>query len=230
MDACIIHYFKMTEPMQWRNAVFQQQTKRDLTPQQYKRFRKLTTDSFYFIGAERVADHIHFQMYGSGRDVYTIKSDCRTFTCNCMDSLFGRCACVCKHICFILTRVLRYYNVQFYTNLCIPETDVSVIQQRAERVVHRMRNELDMLDDQMKSLNLDACNTPFLVTRINPTEQCAICYDTFGDNVDILVNCPACKQIFHTTCMTSWLNVSKNKTCVYCRSTVWCKYKVNFMQ
>lgn len=49
-------------------------------------------------------------------------------------------------------------------------------------------------------------------------EDCPICCDSLRV---ALVRCPECKNVMHASCMAKWLSTVPNKTCGYCRSTMW---------
>ena len=58
-------------------------------------------------------------------------------------------------------------------------------------------------------------------------EDCPICFDIIENNSN-RINCPDCKKHIHKECMDIWL--SRNKTCVFCRSTMWKYYDKCFIQ
>lgn len=80
--------------------------------EQRKRWDKLTTDSFYLLGISTVDDKIKIDISGSTANVYTVTYylDDAGFFCTCPDarSHAKRHNVVCKHVCFVLNRLLKF--------------------------------------------------------------------------------------------------------------------------
>ena len=58
-----------------------------------------------------------------------------------------------------------------------------------------------------------------------PGDDCPVCYCELVAGSGTLVGCPDCGNGLHAECARRWLAHSPAATCVYCRSTVWKKYR-----
>ena len=61
------------------------------------------------------------------------------------------------------------------------------------------------------------------LTEKDKHETCGICFNELDLN-KLMAVCPKCHNIVHIHCMKKWMNMGKD-TCVYCRSSIWKKYK-----
>lgn len=147
------------------------------------------------------------------RDVYEVKlynsGKCSLF-CNCPYQKFksSKENTVCKHICFIVTKVAKHFDTEFYDTKILP-TDV------LNKLVERLETKVDC----RKVEKLDIKN--FQETEKPIEDVCPICYDDMSPDHNTIV-CPSCKNHMHEECMTIWLE--RQTTCVYCRSDVWKHY------
>jgi hypothetical protein len=154
------------------------------------------------------------------REKYTIvfHKPQANFTCNCKDFTFRAKSrdIVCKHITFIICKVLGIYDHTFFeTKKLSPE-----YQKRMARVIGGSgiwyNNNISVKHLNSKFIN----NT---IRKLNIEDPCPICCDTFGNGETI--SCPECHQFVHKNCMSVWLEQSDK--CVYCRSTNWSNYVKN---
>jgi hypothetical protein len=75
--------------------------------------------------------------------------------------------------------------------------------------------------DKFKNIKTGTINNNKITKEITEEDECIICFDTLlGQKEEMMVSCPVCHNIIHKLCMQKWLE-NGNKTCVYCRSTVW---------
>ena len=66
---------------------------------------------------------------------------------------------------------------------------------------------------------------PYSEKEINADDICIICYDELlDDKKSVCKQCPDCKNILHANCIEKWIQMDQ-KTCVYCRSNIFRKYK-----
>jgi hypothetical protein len=103
----------------WRNHDFLREIKDSVSFAQYKRLIKIVQDEFYLLDMKY--EDLVFKICGSTKNVYTISFDKseNTLKCNCPD-MCSHCithSCLCKHIVFVLLRVLKYYDVDIYKSL-----------------------------------------------------------------------------------------------------------------
>jgi hypothetical protein len=166
----------------------------------------------------------------------------KIFNCDCPAHRFKSSGdnTVCKHISFIMCRVIGYVTEDFFTTHRLLKDEVNMIMDKmsAQREVimtnielNRMKDSCNTIDDtrdkmiiKKKVMNRDSylnSNRPF------NEEECPICFDNIEDNKH-RINCPDCKKHVHKECMEIWL--SRNKTCVHCRSDNWKHYTKCFVQ
>jgi hypothetical protein len=117
----------------WRSPEFRQTAQQELSFNQYKRFVKIYEEDFYLL------DHREniFYISGSQQTVYQIRyhnihpgTINRELQCNCWDSKVHciKQNSVCKHIYFLMIRVLKYYQFDYYKNRVITdELDTNII-------------------------------------------------------------------------------------------------------
>jgi hypothetical protein len=162
----------------------------------------------------------------------------KIFNCDCPAHRFKSSGdnTVCKHISFIMCRVVGYVTTDFFTNHRLNKDEVNMILDKmsAQREVimthiemNRMKDTSNTIDDKMiirkKMLTRDSyLNSSKPVNE----EDCPICFDSIEMN-DNRLNCPDCKKHVHKECMEIWL--SRNKSCVHCRSDNWKHYSVCFV-
>ncbi len=161
-------------------------------------------------------------------------ADKKIFNCDCPAHRFksSQDNTVCKHISFIMCRVLGYATVDFFKTFTLNKDEVTMIMDKmsAQREaimmnveLNRMKDSCNAVDNSMiirkKILNKDSYLNS---TRDVAEEDCPICFDVIEKDVNRL-NCPDCKKHVHKECMEIWL--SRNNSCVHCRSDKWKHYK-----
>jgi hypothetical protein len=165
------------------------------------------------------------------------------FNCDCPAHRFKSSTdnTVCKHISFIMCRIIGYVTTEFFTNHRLNKDEVNMIMnkmsvQRDVIMTHiemnRMKDSCSAIDvtrDNMiihkKILNRDSYLNS---TRPVNEEDCPICFDTIEASGENRLNCPDCKKHVHKECMEIWL--SRNQTCVHCRSEQWKHYTKCFRE
>ena len=123
-----------------------------------------------------------------------------SFYCSCPYHKFNsnKEGTVCKHICFLVCKVLKYYDQTFFqTKIMDPDTLNVLLDKLQESDVWKDKQ----LCKQLLKLSLN----DFLVDDIKKEEQ--------------IVTCPTCENQMHSDCMNVWLE--RSNTCVYCRSDIW---------
>ena len=154
----------------------------------------------------------------STREKYTIvfnKLHCN-FTCNCKDFIYRSKIrdIVCKHITFIICKVLGIYDNKFFeTKKLSPE-----YQKKMCKIIGNSSSIWYNNDISIKHLNSEFKNC---VKTLNTEDSCPICCDVFGSE-NTIISCPECKGYIHKNCMDIWIETSK--TCVYCRSEIFKDY------
>jgi hypothetical protein len=212
----------------WRNNDFINNMKKNVSFAQYKRFEKILNEQFYVL--EILDDNL--KISGSTQNVYSISIDKILCTLNCdcpdMKSHCNHKKCFCKHIIFVIVRVLKYYNTDIYKELKFDEIKFLPF---LDKLKNSFMEDLSLtnlsLNEKYKSASDKSYNesivNKFSAYPFDEGYECAICYDLL-DIKENLLGCPTCKQSFHQNCFYKWLNSSINKNCVYCRSGVWKEY------
>ncbi len=129
-------------------------------------------------------------------------------SCSCMDWRI-RCrglSVACKHIYYLLVKILTYELYDYYDNQIMDP----------EGFKYLLRRRVDFGD-----IRFDAGRGDELGDQI-----CAVCYNALNDNniKDDLLKCPDCTRHFHKGCVNAWMQHSKKRNCVYCRSEKWNMY------
>ncbi len=166
-------------------------------------------------------------------------SDKKIFNCDCPAHRFksSQDNTVCKHISFIMCRVVGYATVDFFKTFTLNKDEVTMIMDKMsvqrEAIMmnveaNRMKDSCSAVDNSLiirkKILNKDSYLNS---TRAVDEEDCPICFDVIEQDNN-RINCPDCKKHIHKECMEIWL--SRNNSCVHCRSTNWKHYKKCFVE
>ncbi len=166
----------------------------------------------------------------------------KIFNCDCPAHKFqsGKDNVVCKHIAFVMCRVVGYITTDFFTNHRLTKDEVNMIMDKMslQRETIILNVEMNRMKDNCVGLKPDQNNVitikrnmmtkeNFLNSTRTIDEDCPICFDVIEHNNN-RINCPECKKHIHKECMEIWL--SKNNTCVYCRSKKWTHYKKCFIE
>jgi hypothetical protein len=212
-----------------------------LSPAQAKRYAKVFSEPFYLIDHTHDATRPHivhtFKICGSTRSVYTVHlyqngklfCDCPDMRSNCAKS-----QCVCKHVCFVLVRVLKHTGAAFYETRALEPEQVVALSEKCARLNEVVDAAVtnDELANKFKNWQpFDfKCKKPVF----DEDDECPICYLAFkpcddavttsNQNKDVILGCPTCKNSVHEGCMIRWLQQTAKPSCVYCRSTAWERY------
>lgn len=133
-----------------------------------------------------------------------------TIICSCKDYAF-RCYknnIICKHCVFVVNR-------------CLKLDVTNIVNGRQITDLQKFESKLNTIQI-VKRLNINT-NEEFLKNEkeMDKDDICPICMDDLV--TEDCVSCPTCKNYVHKTCIGVWLRTNKN--CIYCRSTIWNKYK-----
>lgn len=143
-----------------------------------------------------------------------------TFWCSCADHKFNSAKknIVCKHICFIVCKVLKILQTYYFDTKKLTSEHLSQLLGKFD-VNSEIWNDAKLVRKSSKITIQDFKNFP---EHVNDT--CTFCYDDMSDlDKPVSVSCPLCKHCFHEECMGIWLE-SQSK-CSYCSNNFWQYYK-----
>ena len=155
------------------------------------------SERIYLLDANFDSDIWNLTIKGQSKSIYKIKLSSENVKCKCMD--FNIRKNVCKHMYFILGRILK-----------------------DSKIINKIKCVADIEDNFNDiSLNLKNILNKHVSNNTNDLEYdnkecCSICFEEFGD--ESVEQCQlSCKNVFHTECINLWL--SNNNSCPLCRSS-----------
>lgn len=196
------------------------------------RYARVFYEPLYLLNVEKSESKHVFKISGSTANVYNISfyPFSGKIFCNCPDakSHAKKHHCLCKHICFVLFKVLKESVDKNNTNLF--QTHYLNSEEK-EKAINKINN-LNIYDNDFvnkkylekyeKLKNTDPKTLFSVKKEFKQEDDCPICYDTL-EEVKKCVQCPVCNNILHVICMNKWLS-SGNQNCPYCRSECWSNY------
>lgn len=146
------------------------------------------------------------------------------FTCNCMNFICRskQHNSVCKHITFIVCKVLGIYDYKFF--------ETKKLNKQYQKKLLKTINSSIWYDNNISIKYINYEFKQNVVRQLNINDKCPICCDYFN-NIEIecdttnskeIISCPECFNFIHKDCMDIWIKISNN--CVYCRSYKWENY------
>jgi hypothetical protein len=140
----------------------------------------------------------------SSKTIYKIIISENKVKCECMD--FQVRKNVCKHMYFILGKILKETNI-------IDDVDE----------IYDIKNNFEVITIQLKQILNNHISNPNNQNNnftYDNKDKCVICFEEFGN--ERVEQCQTiCKNVFHAECINLWL--SNNNSCPLCR-TSWDKF------
>lgn len=169
-----------------------------------------------------------FTVLGSMRDnireEYSIRlykpntNDKGMFWCSCPDHKFNssKKKTVCKHICFIITKVFKILDPLFFQTK-------QLTQQQFNTILNNIEDKSKLLSDKSLCKTNNTTKPIFIniIREISNDDHCPICFEELTK--DTIISCPTCLNYIHKECIKVWLE--RKNTCVFCRSDVFMHYK-----
>ena len=190
--------------------------------QQRTRFERGMHEDIYLLSHDR---NYCFKVSGASRNVYDLKFKKSKVSCSCPD-FYGHAArygCVCKHVCFIMGKVLGFgMGCDFFDRYVFSDDLWREFQAKYRTISldnDKYANE-EYIRRYTQMCDMDPEDMYQVKKQPEEDDMCPICFDGMSDN---LLGCPVCHNAIHKKCMEKWLQMGKN-TCVYCRNTVWRQY------
>lgn len=174
------------------------------------------------LGTIRILGQYNFQK--KEREAYQIKvfqNEPHTFWCSCIDHKlnFSKKNTVCKHISFIVCKVMKLFELEFFETKKLSDTNL-------QELLNRFSDKSDLWKN--KSLVRDLKQINFNTFKMFPTpidDTCTFCYDELTDaDINNSVCCPTCRHSYHSECMDIWLE--NYLRCSVCSSDIWKHYKI----
>lgn len=171
------------------------------------RYDRAFNQRLYLVSANLTDENINFNIMGSTGNIYNIKIITNKETCTCPDYL-GR-QTYCKHIFFILGRVLNISKSDIYNRMY----DIQSI--------NKYINETNILqqfiqDDLACKLNRLQLNSTKEVEQKPIEDNCPICFEKMNETEKLVYCKYVCGNSLHKECFDKWNKVKSNQ-CVYCR-------------
>ena len=220
-----------------------------MKPKQHERFQKLFYENHYLLRIIDSSHQINFDVSGSTSNIYQVKLmksfEWNNIFCNCPDSkkwanVHG---VVCKHILFVIFKVLKLFKFNNSMSTITVENDAEIFLER--RKLHKdfleviavfidlfnFNEETDFMKleyvekyqkikDSLEKKEINEEESNLLEEKDSGVDHCLICFEDFEKKTmlcrEINSQCLICKTIFHKECLSKWF--LHNKTCPYCRS------------
>lgn len=204
--------------------------------EQHYRFQKIFTDNFYLLDIKDNKYNCIFKLSGSTQNIYTVrilKNDNKNhICCDCPD--MKKCApkhgVLCKHIIFIIFKVLKLFNYKNKMSQIIIDNDggnfleTKILLKENIEVISVFidifnYNDSDIVNKDYRDKFNKMTKNNDSISFIDNNSTCVICFDCFEcKDSDFISKCSRCVGIFHKECLQKWLNY--NNTCPYCRSKI----------
>jgi hypothetical protein len=157
------------------------------------------------------------------REEYQIKmykhSDKGTFWCSCPDHKFNssKKGTVCKHICFIVCKILKFLDPEFFSTK-------KLTKEKLEQLVNKLSSkDLAEIDksfiNKIQKISIELFRN--FVKQIDNDDSCPICFDDLESKSKVA--CPMCHNYIHDDCMRVCLE--KRDTCLFCMDPIWKEFK-----
>ncbi|KAJ3548010.1 hypothetical protein NMY22_g1441 [Coprinellus aureogranulatus] len=190
-----------------------------------ERLERVRTQTFFMVDRRRNDGELReeFSVLGSTGNIYTVMVD-KLPKCDCPDARKGN---HCKHILFIMTKVLQvpttshmWYQKALLTSELeeifanAPAAPNAVTNRRVQEAYARATGKA----------NATPVAEPSSKKRMPQEEDdCPICYESMFKVAEAkLAFCEECGNALHSGCFAQWKQTSqrsgKELTCVYCRS------------
>mgnify|MGYP000990748254 CR=1 FL=1 len=178
-----------------------------------KRKNRGIVQKLYLVEILEASDDLkrEYIVMGSTGNVYRVEIS-ETPTCTCPDYVQRKCRC--KHIYFILLRIMKISkemeDKQKYSN----DELVTMFQN-----IPNITNNL-IVGENIKKIYIKKKNPELL--KKSKDDLCPICIDDLENGEDLDFCKGSCGKYIHVECFSMWCKSRGIKTCVYCRAN-WIK-------
>lgn len=222
----------------WRTPNFVRQYASVLSAPQKQRMDKIYHEPLFLLASPNESAYgafaARFSVSGSTGVAHTVAVKTNgAVVCSCQDARVHarKCHCVCKHACFVLTRVMGFTDLSFFLRgLVLPfEQIVECAEVAAGRAAYDAESAALYQEEGVP-------HEVFYVpkkTLAAEEDECPVCYDALVKTTTTplpsprLVWCPDCRNAAHEECMKRWKASTRGAatTCVLCRSLAWKRWR-----
>lgn len=176
----------------------------------------------------------NFFVLGTSGFIYKISINKNLLSCNCEDYKDSK---LCKHICFILFKVLKVFRYdkkrceidlirnsslvpsQFFKTYKLDESEYLELKNRFFKIEFMLKNSFFNNLFYTKFKNIYQKFTFFKNYIYYKSEtKCAICLENNGK----FIKCPNCNNEYHIDCILKWLEIVKDDMkCPICKNEIW---------
>jgi hypothetical protein len=168
--------------------------------------RALSHTMYLLSALHAVEDDWNFLVRGTSGKNYYVHFSPQRFACDCKE--FKKNNSNCKHIYFIIGRVLGDVNLMFAVGMGLAPEELF-----DSRRNFNLSMELRLLSSLVEKKEREAAKN----CRIGEGGDCVICTETMkGDRVWA---CNQCKQTLHAACVAKWTQMRRENICPLCRNT-----------
>tara|TARA_B100000902_G_scaffold399814_1_gene472722 strand:- start:4541 stop:5230 length:690 start_codon:yes stop_codon:yes gene_type:complete len=175
-----------------------------------------------------------FYVLGTSNFIYKIIVNKRYQSCNCEDYMKHKT--LCKHICFVLFKILKIYKISlntykislvgrdsildtnFFNNYIFPNLDWIIYKNKVNNISKYLKDSFFNLT-YYKEFKYYYQQYIFLIYKNleHSEDACTICLKQINKGI----TCPMCKKTFHIKCLSTWFSKIEIKKCPICRSDYW---------
>lgn len=172
------------------------------------------------LGTIKILGQYNFQK--KERESYEIKvlnNEPTTFWCSCIDHKLNSAkkGTVCKHIAFIVCKVMKILDLEFFETKKLSSELVDALLDKFSDKSELWKNK-DLVRDNAE-ITIDF----FKKFPVPINDVCTFCYDEMTDDDKPKgVCCPSCNHCYHIECMDIWLE--NYQRCSVCSSEIWKHY------
>ena len=175
-----------------------------------ERIQRALSERIYIIGFSVDTDVgiIRFHVHGSQTKQYIVRLAIdNTITCTCWDFIQRGNKHPCKHILYIIMRVLRFTAIDLHLDRW--EFNSGVV----DAILYATASCLEV------EIQEESSAAPAEVENLRADTLCVICFSDFeAGSSEELAKCHQCKHVLHSSCLQIWLQ--HRRTCPFCRAVI----------
>jgi hypothetical protein len=148
-----------------------------------------------------------YEILGSTQSIYQVKISPDQYVCTCPDfqrrSGGSRLFC-CKHIYFVLIKILNYTHDNSENNEDDEEFQLDDLEMRCKKRLESLQSSLTVVSVDRRPMDVNS-ECPICLELITKDEETSWCKSQCGGNV-------------HSVCIQRWLKVKGGNHCPLCRA------------